>query len=68
MFDYIFAFIHLLVLVGLLGYAVFSLAAGAYVRGALIVALLAAYYIFVLRDAVRKELDRKRRLKAGKRT
>lgn len=60
--------IHLLALAALLGYAVFSFAAGAYFRGALIIALLAAYYFFVLRDAVRKEIDRKRRLKAGKRT
>jgi fructose-specific phosphotransferase system IIC component len=68
LFDYVFAVIHLLALVALLGYAVFSLATGAYFRGALIIGLLAAYYLFVLRDAVRKEMDRKKRLKAGKRT
>jgi hypothetical protein len=63
MFDWIFAFLHLAGLLAVLGYAVYSLARGNIARFALILALLAAYYYFVLHPAVLKEAARRRALK-----
>jgi len=63
MFNTIFAFIHLGGLLAALAYAVVSLSRGNAGRFALILALLAFYYIFVLHPAVIKEIARRRSLK-----
>ena len=63
MFDWVFAFIHLAGLLAALGYAVYSLVRGNTARFALILALLAAYYYFVLHPAVLKEAARRRALR-----
>ncbi len=66
--DTAFALFHLALLVGLLGYAVWSLAAGAYERGGLILGVLALYYILVLHKPVVAEVRRRReRRRSGKR-
>ena len=63
MIDYLFAFFHLFLLIGLLGYAVFSLIQGNTLRFALIFVCLAGYYFFVLHKNVKKEIQRKRDIK-----
>jgi len=59
MFDTIFAFVHLIVLIGILAYAIVALAAGNAVRGVLILAFLAVYYLLVLHKPVLKEIARR---------
>jgi hypothetical protein len=66
MFDWIFSFLHLGGLLTILGYAIYSLVRGNVYRAGLILVLLAAYYYFVLRKAVLKELARRRSLRSGK--
>jgi len=61
MFDWIFAFFHLFLLIGVVLYAVASLASGNFVRFAVIVVLLIGYYFLVLHKAVKKEIERKRK-------
>ena len=63
MFNTIFAFIHLGGLLAALVYAFLALSRGNVARFALILALLAIYYIFVLHPAVKKEIARRRSLK-----
>ena len=63
MFNTIFAFIHLGGLLAALVYAVVSLLRGNVPRFALILALLAIYYVFLLHPAVKKEIARRRSLK-----
>ncbi len=63
MFDTIFAFVHLGGLLAALAYAVVSLLQGNISRFALILALLALYYVFILHPAVKKEIARRRSLK-----
>jgi hypothetical protein len=63
MFDYIFAFFHLFLLIGLLGYAVYALIQGNVLRFALITACLAGYYFLALHKNVVKEIKRKRKNK-----
>ena len=63
MFDWIFAFLHLGALLAALGFAVYSLVRGNVLRFALIVALLGAYYYFVLHPAVLKEIGRRQKAK-----
>jgi len=63
MSDYIFAFIHLFLLIGLLGYAFFSLIQGNTDRFVLIFVCLAGYYFFALHKNVKKEIQRKRKNK-----
>lgn len=63
MLDTVFAFVHLGGLLAALVYAFLSLARGNVARFALILALLAIYYIFVLHPAVKKEIARRRSLK-----
>jgi hypothetical protein len=58
--EYIFAFIHLFLLIGLFGYAFFSLMQGNTYRFALILACLAGYYFLALHKNVKKEIQRKR--------
>lgn len=63
MFDYIFAFFHLFLLIGLLGYAVFSLIQGNVLRFGLIIACLVGYYFLALHKNVMKEIERKKKSK-----
>ena len=63
MFDTIFAFIHIGGLLAALAYAVVSLVRGNTSRFALILALLAVYYLFILHPAVKKEIARRKSLK-----
>ena len=60
-FDTVFALVHLALLVGVLAYAIYALATGHVVRGALLLALLVFYYFLVLHAAVRKEVARRRK-------
>lgn len=64
--DLAFALLHLVVLLGVAVYAVVLLVRGEVQRFALIVALLGAYYIFMLHPAVKKEIARRRALKVRK--
>lgn len=61
MFDYIFAFFHLILLLGVFGYAVASLLEGNVLRFTLISVCLVGYYFLVLHKNVRKEIARKRK-------
>lgn len=63
MFDLIFAFFHLALLIGLLGYAFYSLFQGNALRFALIILCLAGYYFLALHKNVKKEIQRKRKKK-----
>ena len=63
MFNKIFPFLHLGGLLAVLAYAVVSLLRGNVPRFALILVLLAIYYIFLLHPAVKKEIARRRSLK-----
>ena len=63
MSDYIFAFFHLFLLIGLLGYAVFYLIQGNTSRFLLIIVCLAGYYFIALHKNVKKEIQRKRKNK-----
>jgi xanthosine utilization system XapX-like protein len=62
-YDTIFAFLHLGGLLVAIAYAVVSLVRGNTPRFALILALLAIYYIFILHPAVKKEIARRKSLK-----
>jgi hypothetical protein len=61
MFNWIFAFIHLLLLLAILAYALFSLVQGNILRFALILIFLITYYFLVLHKAVLREVRRKRK-------
>lgn len=61
MFDLIFAFVHLLLLVGFVGYAFYLLFQGDTFRFVIILALLLVYYFLVLHKAVKREIERKRK-------
>ncbi len=64
MADWIFAFFHLFLLLGVVIYAFISLLVhGNVLRFGLIAGCLIIYYIFVLHKPVRKEIERKRKLK-----
>ena len=60
MSDWIFAFFHLFLLLGVLFYAVYSLFQGNVIRFILILLLLGIYYLIVLHKPVRLELERRR--------
>lgn len=61
MFDWIFAFVHLLGLAAALAYTVLSFFKGETSRGLLLLGILAVYYVLVLHKPVMKEIQRKRR-------
>jgi hypothetical protein len=64
--DWIFAFFHLFLLIGVIGYAFYSLLFhGNSQRFALILACLVVYYFIVLRKPVRQEIARRKELKAS---
>lgn len=58
--DLIFAFFHLILLIGIIAYAVFSLIQGNTFRFGLIAVCLLAYYFIVLHKPVKMEIRRKR--------
>ncbi len=58
--DWIFAFFHLFMLVGIIGYAFYLLVQGNTFRFGLIVGCLFAYYFLVLHKSVKKEIRRRR--------
>jgi 4-hydroxybenzoate polyprenyltransferase len=66
MFEYVFAFFHLFLLLGLLGYAFYSLFQGNILRFALIAVCLAGYYFLALHKNVKKEIERKKKAKSTK--
>jgi membrane protein implicated in regulation of membrane protease activity len=63
LFDWVFAFFHLLLLAGVVGYAIFSLVSGNILRFGILFAGLSVYYVLVLHKPVRREIERKRGLK-----
>jgi hypothetical protein len=60
MFDWIFAFFHLFLFLGLIGYAVYSLAIGNTTRFFILSGGLILYYLLVLHKGVRSEIKRRR--------
>ncbi len=60
MFDWIFAFFHLFLLLAIVIYAFYSLFQGNTLRFAFIIALLIIYYFLVLHKSVKREIERKR--------
>ncbi|MCJ7565566.1 MAG: hypothetical protein MUP52_13385 [Candidatus Aminicenantes bacterium] len=63
--DTIFAVFHLFLLITVVVYAVIGLVQGNTMRFAVIMAGLVLYYFLVLRKAVFKEIDRKRKLRSS---
>jgi uncharacterized membrane protein YbjE (DUF340 family) len=63
MFDWVFAFVHLALLLGLLGYAFLAFARGQVLRFLTILLFLAGYYLLVLHKGVKKEIARRKGLK-----
>lgn len=63
--DTIFAVFHLLLLITVAVYAIIGLLQGNTMRFAVIMAGLVLYYFIVLRKAVLKEIDRKRKLRSA---
>jgi len=61
MFDWIFAFFHLFLILGVVFYAFNSLFKGNYLRFIVVIVLLTVYYFLVLHKAVKKEIERKRK-------
>ena len=65
MADWIFAFFHLFLLIGVVGYAFYSLIFyGNVERFALIMGCLGIYYFIVLHKPVRQEIARRKKIKA----
>lgn len=63
MSDWIFAFFHLFLLLGVAIYAGYSLIQGNVIRFMIIAVLLAGYYFLVLHKAVKNEIERKKKKK-----
>jgi len=61
MLSWIFAFVHLILFVGLLFYSIFLLLTGHWMSGIILLSFLLIYYFIVLHPAVRKEIKRKRK-------
>ena len=59
----IFAFVHLFLLIAILVYAFISLAQGNTLRFGLIAACLVVYYFVVLDKPVKKEIERRKKIK-----
>lgn len=64
--DYIIAFVHLGLLIAVFVYALYMLFSGNIGRGILLLILLGAYYQFALREAVKKEISRRKASKTSK--
>jgi hypothetical protein len=63
MVDWIFAFFHLGLILGVIGYAFYSLLIGNTARFLFLAAGLSLYYLLVLHKSVRQEISRLRRKK-----
>ncbi|NPV82831.1 MAG: hypothetical protein HPY46_04490 [Candidatus Aminicenantes bacterium] len=61
MFEWLFAFAHLALFLGLLSYSIWNLVRGRWLAGAVLLVFLAAYYFIVLHQAVLKEISRKKK-------
>jgi len=61
MSDWLFAFFHLFLLLGIIVYAFYSLIQGNILRFVVIMVLLTGYYFLVLHGAVKKEIKRKKK-------
>ena len=64
MFDWMFAFFHLFLILGVVVYAVYSLITGNPIRFLILSAALGIYYWAVLHTPVKKEIARRRELKS----
>jgi len=62
----VFAFVHLVLLLGVVAYAVISFVQRNPVRGVLILLSLAIYYWAVLHSPVKKEIERRREQKKAR--
>jgi len=63
MSDWIFAFVHLFVLIAIVIYALVSLAQGNTLRFGLIAVCLIIYYVIVLHKPVMREIERRKNKK-----
>jgi hypothetical protein len=63
MSDWIFAFVHLFLLIAIIVYALVSLAQGNTFRFGLIAVCLIIYYLVVLHKPVKREIERRRKNK-----
>ncbi|MBC7361511.1 MAG: hypothetical protein H5U06_04420 [Candidatus Aminicenantes bacterium] len=61
MFEWIFAFFHFFLFLGLVTYSIFALARGNWFTGLILLVFLTAYYFIVLHPAVLKEIRRKKK-------
>lgn len=64
MADWIFAFFHLFLVLGIITYAFYSLFKGNVFRFIIIIILIVGYYFLVLHKAVKREVERKRKKRA----
>jgi hypothetical protein len=64
--DWIFAFFHLFLLIGIIAYAFFSLIQGNTFRFGLIVVCLFLYYFLVLHKPVKMEIKRRQEEKKNR--
>ncbi|MBN1223724.1 MAG: hypothetical protein JXB23_10765 [Candidatus Aminicenantes bacterium] len=60
MSDWIFAFFHLILILGVAIYAFVALFTGNYLRFGIIAVCLVGYYFLVLHKPVKKEIERKK--------
>jgi len=67
MFEWIFAFFHLFLFLGLLSYSIYNLIAGHWLAGLISLIFLVVYYLIVLHPAVIKEIRRKKDRRRKKR-
>jgi len=61
MFDWIFSFFHLILLLGAVIFAFYSLFLGNTSRFLIMIGLLIVYYFLVLHKSVKREIERKRK-------
>ena len=64
MSDWIFAFFHLFLLIGIIIYAFVTLIQGNAFRFGLIMICLIGYYFLVLHKPVKREIERRKKLKS----
>ncbi len=63
MFEWIFAFVHFFLFLGLFVYSIYLLLRRQWFSGLLLLAFLGAYYLIVLHSGVKKEIERKKKKK-----
>jgi Ca2+/Na+ antiporter len=66
--DWVFAFFHLFLLIGIVAYALYALIQGKTLRFGLIVVCLIVYYFLVLHKPVKTEIKRRREEQKNKET